>query len=197
MEWEKQLGRIFPFALIIAALMVLGGLKAPAWGDEVLKTRYAVVRATSAADLVEMERHLRFNTATPVSQPAATGALALNPSYSRLAAKIDGILERTAAILRLTSARTYRVNIVLLPNGKAVRQQHVLMVSGQRPGLFGYGSLEAFYAVWTRTVYLSLADVREGILAHEFTHHLLCTVMTRPIPERDQEAYAHYVESRL
>ena len=59
------------------------------------------------------------------------------------------------------------------------------MVPGQRPGLFGYGSLEAFYAVGPRTVYLSLADLREGILAHELTHHLLCTVMGTPPPEAD------------
>lgn len=71
------------------------------------------------------------------------------------------------------------------------------MVPGQHPGLFGYDSLEAFYFVGTRTVYLSLADLREGILAHELTHHLLCTVMALPPPEVTQEAYAHYVESRL
>ena len=71
------------------------------------------------------------------------------------------------------------------------------MMPGQHPGLFGYDSLEAFYFVGTRTVYLSLADLRVGILAHELTHHLLCTIMALPPPEQIQEAYAHYVESRL
>jgi hypothetical protein len=197
MEWEKPLGRMLLCALTLAVLTLLGGLKAPAWGDEVLTTRYAVVRAASSADLLEMERCLRFNTAVPVSPPPTTGTLALHPGYPRLAAKIDGILERAASLLRLSSMKIHRVNIILLPDGKAVRQQHVLMVPGQRPGLFGYGSLEAFYAVSTRTVYLSLADLREGILAHEVTHHLLCSIRTACIPERTQEAYAHYVESRL
>ena len=194
---EKQFGGIFPFYL---ALMVLGfivGLNPPAWGQEVFTTQYAVVRATSAADLLEMERRLHFTAAPSTSLTRTTGEYAFHPGFPRLAAKIDAILERAARLLKFPPVRPPRVTVVPLPDGKEVRQQHVNLVPGQRPGLFGYGSLEAFYYIGTRTVYLSLADLHEGILAHELTHHLLCTLMTLPPPAQTQEAYAHYVESRL
>jgi len=199
MEREKPRWGILPFGLALALLMLTGALTPPAWGQEVFFTRYAVVKATSAADLLEMERRLHFAaTATAsVSQTHTTGEYAFHPGFPRLAAKIDGILERAAGLLNLSRVRPPRVTLVLLPDGKEVRHQHVLLVPGQRPGLFGYGSLEAFYYVGTQTVYLSLADLREGILAHELTHHLLCTIMAVPPPEQTQEAYAHYVESRL
>ncbi len=197
MERIHQLGRISPFYLVLAALLWLGACHQPAWGQQVLVTRYTVVRAAAAADLLEMERRLHFAAAGAAAQPVTTGEFAFHPGFTRLSAKIDGILERAAGLLHISWVRPPRVTLELLPDGQAVRRQHVQLVPGQRPGLFGYGSLEAFYAVAPRTVYLSLADLREGILAHELTHHLLCTVMGTAPPEQTQEAYAHYVESRL
>ena len=194
---EKQFGGIFSFCLTLAILGVMGGLNPPAWGQEVFSTQYAVVRAASAGELLEMERRLHFPAAASASQCRTTGEFAFHPGFPRLAAKIDGILERAACLLNLSGVRPPRITLILLPDGKEVRRQHVGLVPGQRPGLFGYGSLEAFYQVGARTVYLSLADLREGILAHELTHHLLCTVLAMPPPEQTQEAYAHYVESRL
>ncbi len=197
MRRANQLGGLFPLSLFLAFLLMTGALTPPARGEEVFSTRYAVVRATSAADLLEMERRLHFSAHPSLSPARTTGEFAFHPGLARLTAKIDGILERAAGLLSLSQVRPPRVTLVLLPDGKEVRQQHVALVPGQRPGLFGYGSLEAFYYVGTRTVYLSLADLREGILAHELTHHLLCTLMAMPPPEATQEAYAHYVESRL
>ncbi len=197
MRRKKSLCRIFPFYLTLTALVLTWGLHLPAWGQEVFHTQYTVVRANSTSDLLEMERRLHFATVASASQPQTTGRFAFHPGFPRLAAKIDAILIRVAQIINLSPARTPRVNIVLLPNGKEVRQRHVLLVPGQRPGLFGYGFLEAFYYVGTRTMYLSLKDLHEGILAHELTHHLLCTTLALPLPAHSQEAWAQYVESRL
>jgi hypothetical protein len=194
---KTNLWRIFPFYLTLTALILTWGLKLPAWGQEVFHTQYTVVRANSATDLLEMERRLYFATVASASQPRTTGRFAFHPGFPRLAAKIDAILVRVAQLLNLSPSRTPRINIVLLSNGKEVRQRHVLLVPGQRPGLFGYGFLEAFYYVGTRTVYLSLKDLHEGILAHELTHHLLCTALALPLPAHSQEAWAQYVESRL
>jgi hypothetical protein len=194
---EKWFWGIFPCYLTLVILLSLGGIDSPAWGQEVFTTRYAVVRAASAADLLEMERRLHFAAPAAAAQPRTAGEFAFHPGFPRLAAKIDGILERAASLLRFPPVRPPRVTLVLLPDGQEVRRQHVSLVPGQRPGLFGYGSLEAFYYVITHTVYLSLADLREGILAHELTHHLLCTLMALPPPAQTQEAFAHYVESRL
>jgi hypothetical protein len=186
-------GGILAFSLALAALVQLWPANHSAWGQEVFTTQYAAVRANSAADLLEMERRLHFATPGPVAPTRTTGEFAFHPGFPRLAAKIDGIMMRVSGILRLSPLS--RVNLVLLPDGKEVRRQHVTLVPGQRPGLFGYGSLEAFYYTGNRTVYLSLADLREGILAHEMTHHLLCTSVALPPPAQIQEKWAQYVES--
>ncbi len=180
--------------LTLAILLQFGGPN-QVFSQEIFTTQYAVVLANSPADLLEMERRLQFAAPATVSHSRSTGELAFHPGLSRLAGKIDGILLRVAGILRLSPSS--RVNVVLLPDGKEVRRQHVNLVPGQRPGLFGYGSLQAFYYTGNRTVYLSLADLREGILAHEMTHHLLCTAVALPPPAQIQEKWAQYVESRL
>ena len=196
MKRKKQLG-IFPLYLALAFWALICDSPLPAWGQEVFRTQYAVVHAQSAGDLLQMERQLHFATDASAYQPRTTGEFAFHPGFPRLAAKIDAILIRVAHLLNLRPLRPSRFNIVLLTDGKQVRRRHVLLVPGQSPGLFGYGFLEAFYFVGNRTVYLSLEDLHEGILAHEITHHLLCTALVMPPPTHAQEAWAQYVESRL
>ena len=62
---------------------------------------------------------------------------------------------------------------------------------------FGYGRLEAFYEPRTRTIFLSLEDLRAGILAHELTHFVLCESFAVPPPAALQEDWGRYVESSL
>ena len=193
---KKKLLGSYPFYLALAVLILTCGLNLSAWGQEEFHTRYAVVSAQSAADLLEMERRLHFATLKPASQPRPRGEFAHNPGFPRLAAKIDSIMVRVARLLNLCPSRLPRLNIVLLSNAKEVRQRHRLLIPLQSPGLYGYGSLEAFYYAATSTVYLSLIDLHEGILAHEWTHHLLCTALVLP-SAHDQEAWARFVESRL
>jgi hypothetical protein len=63
--------------------------------------------------------------------------------------------------------------------------------------LFGYSPLEAFYQPLTQTIYLSLANVRTGILAHEMAHFVLCTALPTPPPLNIQEDLATFVETQL
>lgn len=197
MTWKKTFTGVFLSRLSIAVLILIGGFTLPAWGQERFQTRYARVVANSAADLLEMERRLHFSTPIPASQPRVTGEFAFHPAFPRLAAKIDAILVRTSRLLNLRPSRRSRLNIVLVANGKEVQRRHLVLVPGQRRGLFGYGSLEAFYESYSRTIYLSLRDLHEGILAHEMAHYLFCTVVSPRPPSRVQETWAHYVESRM
>jgi hypothetical protein len=181
-----------------AVLIVMGGLLQPALGQVSFPTRYAVVQAESPADLLDMEHRLHFPARVAASQyQVTTKEFAFHPAFPRLAAKIDAILLRTAHLLNLQPSEQSRLHIVLVANGKEVRRRHLLVVPGQRQGLFGFGSLEAFYETCGRTIYLSLRDLHEGILAHEMAHDLLCTRVGPPPAAAEQEAWAHYVESRL
>jgi hypothetical protein len=174
------------------------GFTLPVLGQVSFPTRYTVVVAESPPDLLEMEHRLHFSAPVSDSQyQVTTGDFAFHPGFPRLAAKIDAILLRTSQILNIRPSQQSRLNIVLVANGEEVRRRHLLIVPGQRQGLFGFGSLEAFYQTYNRTIYLSLRDLHEGILAHEMAHDLLCTRVSPPPPATDQESWAHYVESRL
>lgn len=197
MIWKKTFAGVFLSRLSIAILILIGGFTLPAWSQERLQTRYAVVLAESTGDLLEMERRLHISTATPTWQPRVTGEFAFHPGFARLAAKIDAILVRTSGLLNIRPSERSRLNIILVPNGKEVRRRHLVLVPNQPRGLFGYGSLEAFYEAYSRTIYLSLRDLRAGILAHEMAHYLFCTAVSPRPSSHFQEAWAQYVDSRL
>lgn len=195
---RKKLAGAFFFYVLPAVFILMGGLSLPALGQVSFATRYTTVLAASPLDLLEMERRLHFSAPLANSPyQVTTGAFAFHPGFPRLAAKIDAILDRTSQILNIQLAQQSRLNIVLVADGKEVRRRYRLIVPGQRGGVFGFGSLEAYYATGNRTIYLSLRDLHEGILGHEMAHYLLCTVVCPPPPDSDQETWAHYVESRL
>jgi hypothetical protein len=181
-----------------AVLILMWGFTLPAQGQVSFQTRYTVVSAESPTDLLEMERRLHFSTPVSAEQPQlTTGEFAFHPAFPRLAAKIDAILVRTSHLLKIQPCQQSRLNIVLVGKGKGVRRRQQLIVPGQPQGLFGFGSLEAFYETGNRTIDLSLRDLHEGILAHEMAHDLLCTrIFPRP-SSSVQESWAHYAGSHL
>ncbi len=185
------------FSAAAAVVFLLGGLSQTVQGQVTFQTRYTLVSAASEADFLTMERRLRYPVATSAGQPRLEGEWAFHPAFPRLAAKIDAILLRTSELLNLRPLPQSRLHIILLANGKEVRRRHLTLVPGQRQGLLGFGALEAFYEAHSRTIYLSLRDLHEGILAHEMTHYLLCTAVSPRPPSNLQEAWAHYVESHL
>jgi hypothetical protein len=189
---KKIFAGIFLSYILPAVLILMWGFTLAAQGQESFQTRYTVVLAESPADLLEMERRLHFVTPLPVVQyHVTTGEFAFHPAFPRLAAKIDAIIVRTSHLLKIQPCQQSRLEIVLLANGKEVRRCHQLIVPGQPQGLFGFGSLEAFYSTYNRTIHLSLRDLREGILAHEMAHDLLCTKVFPPPPTDVKEDWAH------
>jgi hypothetical protein len=197
MTWKQMFSGAMFSRLTIAVLILLGGFIQTAPGQVSFQTRYAAVVAKTEADFLEMERRLQFPTPVPDSSARETGEFAFQPAFPRLAAKIDAILDRTSHLLNIRPLPQSRLNIILVENGKEVRRRYLALMPGQRQGLFGFGSLEAYYEVGSRTIYLSLKDLHDGILAHEMAHYLFCTAVFPHPPPDLQESWARYVESRL
>ena len=171
---------------------------APAWGMEPFFTQRTTICCESPADLAEFAHKLNFTppahfTRTYFSQtgPAPTASL------GNLAAKIDGLIAEVSRLLRLWPPNPPRLWIYLVKDGSQVRQRYLLFQPIQGKPLLGYGPLEAFYEAGSRTAFVSLADVHEGILAHEMAHFLLCTAHKVPPPAHIQEDWARYIEARL
>lgn len=55
----------------------------------------------------------------------------------------------------------------------------------------------AFYAHAARSIYVSLEDVNDGVLAHEIAHAVISIYFVTPPPARMQEILAQYVDRHL
>jgi hypothetical protein len=191
-------------SLVLLCCLVSGlsvpALTPPAQAQQVFQTRSATIYYEDPASLREMEHRLRFSQAKKFIQSyfytQDPVQAALSPG---LAAKIDGLLVKVSLILNRWPQKPQGLKIVLLKDGKQVRQQHLVRQPFQNdgPSWFGYGRLEAFYEPHTRTIFLSLEDLHAGILAHELAHFVLCECFAVPPPASVQEGWARYVESSL
>jgi hypothetical protein len=169
-----------------------------AWAQQAFQTQRTIIVYENPVDLLKMNRLLRFRQVENFPQkyfstPNPPSA-ALSPE---LAAKVEGLLLKVCLILNRWPRGPQRLRIVLLKDGREVRQHYLALQPSSNPPLFGYSPLEAFYEPRTRTIYSSLTDLDEGILAHEMAHFVLCTTFAIPPSSEIQEKWAQYVEARL
>ena len=185
---------------LILGLIAPTVFSAVAQAQQVFQTQWAAIYYEDPASLREMERRLDFSQAQKFSQSYSytqdPSQAALSP---RLAAKIDGLLAKVCLILRKRPLKHQDLRIVILKDGKQVQQRHLAFqpVQTAGPGWFGYGRLEGFYEPRSHTIFLSLDDLHEGILAHEMAHFVLCEAYAVPPPASLQEDWARHVESSL
>jgi hypothetical protein len=158
--------------------------------QNIFRTQKADIIFDNQADLGELARRL--------------GAVAPdNPNQgelSLLADKIDGMLDEISRVLQRRPLRPARLQIRLLRDGVQVKQQQMAMgLRGPRahPPAPGQQMLEAYYEPRLRTIFLSLAHARPGILAHEMTHFILCEAYPAWPSEAFQEELARYIEDRF
>jgi hypothetical protein len=184
---------LFLWAFLGCALVLLS-ISVPVQAEVRLETRYALVIADSHADLQDLARRLAptegarlFRRHTPAGD-ADPGPL--------LTARLDGIVLRASEVLRLPPP-SGRVRIFLLKDGVQVRQRYLLLSGESGSSLHAYTPLEAFYEAGTRTIFLSLADARPGVVAHEAAHFLMCTVMAPAPPAHLQDEWARFTETQI
>jgi hypothetical protein len=118
-----------------------------------------------------------------------------NAQASGLAVKTDGMLYKVCHILPACPASLPTLRIYLLKDAEEVSQRS-LVFSPFYGSQEGHEGFEGLFLSRENDIFLSLEDLREGILAHEMAHFILCQYI--PLPPRDvQERWARYVESEL
>jgi len=174
-----------------------------ALAQQTFTTGRTVVYYDKAISLQEMEHRLRFRPVDNVNQKylytqdSAETALA-----SGLSPKIENLLTKVCQILNIWPRNPGSLKIYLLENSEQVRQRFLAIhpFSSDR-SIFGhtYASdpIKGFYESRSRSIFLSLADLSEGVLAHEMTHFVLCECSARPPSSEIQEYWAHFVEDHL
>ena len=103
--------------------------------------------------------------------------------------KVDVVLERVETILEMFPKEVH-ITIVLLPSDEEV----------QKIFRSKYGKdvdFISFYSHRDKTIYISVRDIRIGVLAHEIAHAIIDLYYAIPTPVNVQEALAQYVEAQL
>jgi hypothetical protein len=168
------------FAVLLVSLILSASVSA---GSE-LKTRYATV-------VYDNEKYLRaFNdevslgslsylvsNRTPLTAAEETGY------------KLDAIVERVETVLDMYP-RGLKFTMVLLPSSKDV-QKVWMSKYGRSPDYI------AFYSPRDKTLFVSVDDVRVGVLAHELTHVILVSYFGISPPDKTQEVLAQFVETHF
>lgn len=188
------LSRFFlPAGLVFLALVIWGGLlpsQPVAAGPPplVFSTGQSVIYYETPEDLITLARRLGLVQGGPLG----AGEL------KRLADRIDGMLAEIQRVLKVAPLKPVTLTIRLLPDRVKVQQQQELLARRPQKGaLASRGPLLSFYDPEARTIYVSLADVHIGVLAHEMTHFVLCE-SSSPRPGVDyQESLAQYLEKRF
>jgi hypothetical protein len=185
--------------ILVAAALGFGVFVQASFATEpaplTLRTASTLVFFHRPQDVAEMERRLDFCLDSPANQVSGRESRLPGRCEARLAAKIEVLLARVSKLLYLTAPTQSRLHIRLLADGLAVRRHYAL--HHDRNTALAYHPLEAYYDAAGRTIYLSLADLRPGILAHELAHYLFCTALPRPPPRQVQEEWAGYAETRI
>ncbi len=187
---------VVAFSTLIS--LASGTLPLAALAQEIFQTDRVIIYWALPSELFLMEKRLNFCPASQYFQKnyAASG-VSPDPALHRLAAKVEGIMGRVSHLLNIRPKPSPKLRIFLLKDGREVRDRHLLFQPARRGPLLGYNSLEAFYQPETHSLFLSLADLHEGILAHEMAHFLLCTGPAVPPPAGVQERWAQYAETHL
>lgn len=199
MNFVRKARRVLGGGLLgLLALLLVLNWPGPADAQNVFRTQETDIYYANPSDLQILESRLRFsqvdNFYSRYVYASAPGQAVFSAG---LAVKIDGLLAKVRLVLNFCPRNQERLRIFLLKNGREVQQRRLaLQPSAARP-LFGHGTLEAFYDPMSRTIFLSLDDVRAGVLAHEITHFILCECVAAPPPEAIQEDWARYVETQV
>lgn len=169
--------------IVLPILLSVTLAAAVAHGQEI-RTRYATLVYSSQAFLRQFDDQVFLSSlpCPPSHGPALTAA-------EEVGCKLDAIVDRVETILDIFP-RGLNFTIVLLPGSKDV--QNVYM------GKYGRSSdYIAFYSPRDNTVYVSVNDVRIGVMAHELTHVIIDKYFSQAPPAVIQELVARYVDSQI
>lgn len=103
--------------------------------------------------------------------------------------KVDLLIERVEAILDM-HPDDFKIRIVILPTTADIKRA-IKSTSSQD------ADLVAFYTPKGKTVYVSVSDIRLGVLAHEFGHAVADAYFVVAPPPKIHEVMAQYVELHL
>ena len=177
--------------LSLAMTTLLGRAKAEdgiAWLE--LDTRYTTLRYQSAGDLEIFDEKIDF---FPTSSTYGLRLLSSDPGSkdpnARIKEKVDALYSRVQEILGMRK-KMDRVKINIYHDKKQLEEAFYNLYAED-------ATYRAWYIFEENTVYITVADLHEGMLAHEIAHSIIDHYLTVRPPPMSAEILARYVDSHL
>lgn len=169
-------------AFILASLItIFFAARAPAYGElKKLETRYATLYYSNETDFYGFGKNI--------------GSLGLfnrsiDKAYDATKERLNFLVERVEAILDMRPGNLRFGVYVYATRAEMHTALRAIGIMAAEP--------IAFYSHRTKAVYVSNEDLREGVLAHEIAHAVICFYFATPPPANMQEILAQYVDRHL
>ncbi|MDD5680174.1 MAG: hypothetical protein PHI59_02915 [Candidatus Omnitrophica bacterium] len=155
----------------------------------VIKSSYAVIDVQNAVDLKSAARKIDVDFARydPVEKK-----IFLERGISdaeQLANRIDILVRKAKNILDM-HPQGFKINIKIYDNQDELNDAYKEIFAEE-------ASYKAFYVHKFKTVYISLNNLSESVLAHEIGHSIIDSYFTVPPPPKIRELLACYVDLHL
>jgi len=182
------------FALLLSVYLLV--LVSGAFGQQAFKTQHTIHHYREEMQLQKMNQRIK---STPPKEFMKYYSFSPDPRQETLApglaAKVDAGLYKVCHLLPKCPGNWPLLHIYLLDNSEEVRQR-LMVFSPFYGSRIDHSPSQGFFLSSGNSIFLSLEDLRTGILAHEMTHFILCQY--RPIPPGElQEKWAQYVETQF
>ena len=153
-----------------------------------IETRHMLVLYRTPEDLARFDRQLKYG-------PSSRGLKSLFSQKSadnleeRVTGKVDALFERVQEILEMRR-KMKKPTIFVHSNRQELHAAYRELFN--RPC-----KIRAWYQHSTKSVYLNVRDLHEGMLAHELAHAIIDHYLLVRPPEATAEILARYVDSHL
>ena len=153
-----------------------------------LETKYTIIRCQSLEDLKKFNQKVDYS-------PGEWGLKRLfsrsdsTKMIDKLKKKVDALYERVQEILDMRK-RMKKVTVNVYHNKKQLHAAYQEIY--KKPC-----KLRAWYVYEYNTIYISVDDLHEGMLAHEMAHSIIDHYLTVRPPGATAEILARYVDSHL
>jgi hypothetical protein len=153
-----------------------------------LETKYTFICYQSLIDLKKFDQKVDYS-------PGEWGIKRLfsrsdsNNMIDKLKKKVDALYERVQEILDMRK-KMKKVTINIYYNKKQLHAVYQEIYKKPR-------KLRAWYIYEYNTIYISVDDLHEGMLAHEMAHSIIDHYLTVRPPGATAEILARYVDSHL
>lgn len=194
MSTRDLLTRI-PFRIWLLLLLSLFWPASQVWAEDdipwqEIRTKHTIIRYKNLEDLKKFDQRVKYYPVTSASglQWLFSKSGKDDPE-GRLKKKVDALFKRVQEILGMYK-RMERVKVNVYHDKKQLHKAYYKIFKRRC-------RLRAWYIFENNTIYITLEDMHEGMLAHEMAHSIIDHYLTVRPPTASAEILARYVDDHL